>query len=245
MGPVWRHAALWGIDHYLIMYAWDIWADNIHLWQEPLKRYNIAGVITTSSDAASLLASALPTIPIRVVLEAATISEFGGSRPLVDRSISVLEMGRRHEGLHLALRKGLPRATHRFQEASRPIFPSRADLLRALEDAVISVCIPRSITHPDQAGPVCSVTHRYFESMAAGAIVLGTAPPELVELFGYDPVVGVDWRDPARQVRSILADRARYQPLVDRNLATVREKGDWTARRHEISAAVAEFREAL
>jgi hypothetical protein len=78
------------------------------------------------------------------------------------------------------------------------------------------------MTHPDRAGDVSTVTQRYFQSFAAGCVVVGASPPELLTLFGYDPVVKADLGDPVPQVAEILSNPAKYTPLVERNLKEVR-----------------------
>ncbi|MGW1497782.1 hypothetical protein ACWCQW_04190 [Streptomyces mirabilis] len=74
------------------------------------------------------------------------------------------------------------------------------------------------------------MTQRYLESMASGCLVLGQAPPELVSLMGFNPVIEIDWRDPVQQVLDILASPSGWQPAVDRALSRLQEVGDWSVR---------------
>jgi hypothetical protein len=74
------------------------------------------------------------------------------------------------------------------------------------------------------------MTQRYLEGMAAGCLILGTAPKELIELFQYNPVIEVDWCDPLKQVEQVLASIDDYQSLVNRNFRQVSLKGDWKQR---------------
>ena len=78
--------------------------------------------------------------------------------------------------------------------AAPPPLGLRMPLAAGFGDAKVSVCFPSSTTHPQRSGSVETATHRYFESFASRCIVVGRAPAELVDLFGYNPVVEADTR---------------------------------------------------
>ncbi|PVY26695.1 glycosyltransferase [Williamsia muralis] len=120
------------------------------------------------------------------------------------------------------------------QSPGRVIYPTRQAMTDGLATAAISVCFPRSMTFGETATEFTTMTARYLESFASGCLVIGSAPPELIKLFGYNPVVEVDWSDPAAQILAIVADLGKYEPLVNRNVATVRRVGDWEQRAPEI-----------
>jgi hypothetical protein len=86
------------------------------------------------------------------------------------------------------------------------------------------------MTHPQRSGDVETVTHRYFESMAAGCIIIGHAPRELVDLFGYNPVIEADVSDPAAQLEAILREPGAHAGLVERNRKRMMEVGTWDVR---------------
>jgi hypothetical protein len=52
----------------------------------------------------------------------------------------------------------------------------------------------------------------------------------LVDLYGYNPVVEVDWGAPAEQLREILTTPQAHQPLVDRNVKRTLEVGTFDSR---------------
>jgi hypothetical protein len=72
--------------------------------------------------------------------------------------------------------------------------------------------------------------------MAAGCLILGHAPAEMIEFFGYNPVIEADPVRPAEQLSSILAHLDEHQDLVDRNREAVVRMGDWQERAKEIVA---------
>jgi hypothetical protein len=116
------------------------------------------------------------------------------------------------------------------QEKGHIIFPTREALVKGLSDSKISVCFPSSLTHPQRSGDVETVTYRYFESMASGCLLWGKCPQELSDLFGYNPVIEADRRDPYGQLDEILQNSGKYSELVDRNYQRLLEVGTWRVR---------------
>jgi len=233
MGPLWRHLATFGVQGPIVLYCWDIWEPALPDFVDRIGRYRVQGVMTTAYDAAEALKTVLPELPVAHVPEAIDSAEFDGSRPLVERGLHVLEMGRRFDRWHddVVAHLASKQIRHAYQNSLGDLaFRDRLSLVRALEDSVISVCVPGSITHPRRCGRFETVTQRYLESMAAGAVVLGAAPKELVRWCGYDPVVPIDWHDPVSQVLQILNTRDTFQSLVDRNRDFASLEGSWATR---------------
>jgi hypothetical protein len=114
------------------------------------------------------------------------------------------------------------------------IFHTRADMIRGLQDSVISVCFPSSMTHPQRSGDVETLTQRYLESICAGTVVFGSAPAELVELFGYDPVIEARPGSELTQLQHILSVPSEYQGMVERNFQRLLEVGTWSRRADDI-----------
>lgn len=50
---------------------------------------------------------------------------------------------------------------------------------------------------------------------------MGETPLEAQQMFGYDPVVAVDWRDPVGQLLHITNHPEAYTSLIERNFAAV------------------------
>ncbi len=98
--------------------------------------------------------------------------------------------------------------------------------------------MPQSDTDPAYAGRVETMTLRFLEVMASGAVPIGRCPAEMRSLFGYDPVVPIDWAQPEAQLDAILSDIGAFQGLCERNLAMVRNIGTWDTRAAQIVAAM-------
>ena len=115
----------------------------------------------------------------------------------------------------------------------RCIFSNEA-LFQAMGNARITLCLPRSVTHPELAEGVETLTQRYWEALLSGMLIVGHAPQELVDIVGYNPVIELDAQAPARQIAQLLAHIADYQPMVDRNREVALAKGDWKQRISEL-----------
>ena len=76
-----------------------------------------------------------------------------------------------------------------------------------------------------RAGGDCNLS--LLESMASKCVLVGKCPPELRDLFGYNPVVEIG---DAREVVDILSNIADYQALVDRNYQRLLEVGTHSVR---------------
>lgn len=220
-----------------VIFAWDVWEPEFDIWKRAIERYGVEYVFVTNSTASTWLSEALPSVVVRHIPEAIRIGRFPCPPRLCSRSIDVLEMGRRHEPWHQAVTTVLAHDSrvHVYRSnGTGQIWQTPASLDTGLMQTAVSVCFPRSVTHPGVAGSVETLTQRYLESMAAGCVVLGHCPAELERLVGYNPVVEVEWASPASQISGILDHLDDYQELVDRNVAAIASVGGWSQRIGEI-----------
>jgi hypothetical protein len=233
MGPMSTCLFPYSLTKECVLFCWDVWAPDADAWARLLRRHRVGFAFMTARAAARQWRAQVPGLQTAWIAEAFDPPrEFRGT-PLERRRIHVLELGRRHAGYHAAVTPALVRAdhVHLYEHVSgQVVFPTRDELAQGLLDTVVSVCFPSSITHPQRSGDVETLTRRYLESMAAGCIVLGSAPAELVDLYGYDPVVPVDWHDPTGQLLDILRHPGRHASLVARNYRRFLEVGTWSAR---------------
>jgi hypothetical protein len=216
-----------------IPHCWDAWGPELDVWARRLSDPRVVAAITSSSTARDELRARLPTMSIQYVPEAVDIKRFPIPAPLRSRSIDVLELGRRNTRWHHAVQSMLAdaAAVHKYERsAGEIIFPTDADLDAGLLDSRISICFTKRDTHPELSGSVDALTQRYLESIAAGCILLGRAPEDLIGLFGYDPVIPVDWTDPQGQLREILASLEDHQPAVEANRLRLLDVASWQVR---------------
>lgn len=226
----------------VVPYCWDVWEPQWALWAGRLRPLRPPAIFVTAAQSAQFLTEALPQSRVVHLPEATRLSRYSSGRPLETRTIGVLELGRRHQKWHDAVSDALRSRSDRSHvyesRSGRLVFPDAPALCQGLSDAVISVCFPSSLTHPQRAGGVETMTHRYLESMASGCLLLGHAPDELVRLMGFNPVIEVDWSAPVEQVLDILDAPRRWQRHVDRVLWRLRETGDWSVRTRTLWAAL-------
>lgn len=241
MGQQWWRLARAAALGNCVVYAWDVWQPDVPVWRDQLERRHVRAVITSSSQAAEALREAGLRAEVGYLPEAVDSSRFPGRRPLVERTIDCLEVGRRDDRWHARVAPGLARAGYQhLYEARRGqlVFPTDKQLDQGFMNAKVLICLPRSHTHPDSAGDFDVLTQRYLEGMAAGCVLLGEAPSDLVRLFGYNPVIPLDEERPLQQVTELLGNIANYQWWVDRNRDTTFRVGSWNSRVSELIARV-------
>jgi hypothetical protein len=217
----------------VVVYCFDCWPATYEGWETFFRRNRIRLAFFSASRAAEYFSARIPSMQSVWLPEAVDPDAYLNSKRLEERSIDVLELGRKHDLFHQAITQKL-KENHRKHlyelQKGRIIFPTREALVKGLSDSKISVCFPCSLTHPERSGDVETVTHRYFESMASGCLILGKCPQELVDIFGYNPVIEADWHDPYGQIDDILQNPGNYQDLVHRNYRRLMEVGTWRLR---------------
>ncbi len=217
----------------VVVYCFDCWPVTYKGWETFFRRNRIRLAFFSARRSAEYFSERIPSMKSVWLPEAVDPDAYLNSKRLDERSIDVLELGRKHDLFHQAITQGL-RENHRRHlyelEKGRIIFPTREALVKGLSDSKISVCFPCSATHPERSGDVETVTHRYFESMASGCLILGKCPQELLDIFGYNPVIEADWHDPYGQIEEILQNPGNYQDLVRRNYRRMIEVGTWRLR---------------
>lgn len=222
-----------GYLYRLVPWVFDCWPGSFDRWALLFRRLKVDRAFASSQTAARELSARLPGVRIDWIPEAADPLEVRRGPPLTERSIDVLELGRRSEEFHAGAVQGLQ--PHGFVHVFNPqsgnlLFAGKGELSRALASSRISVCFPKSVTHPRLAGHVETATHRYFEAFAAGCLPVGHCPAELREMWGFNPVVEVSPKDSAVALPDIIRNIADFQQLVDRNHARFLEVGCWSHR---------------
>jgi len=226
-----------------IVYCYDCWPAYYDRWEAIFRRHQIRLAFFSARQSAEYFAARIPEMRSVWLPEATDPQVYERRLPLHERKIEVLELGRRYDWWHAQVTPGLAsqRVSHRYENPrGQIIFPTREDFLRGLGNSRISVCFPASLTTPERAGEVETVTHRYFEAMASGCLLLGHCPAELAELFGYNPVIEVERDAPLEQLLNILAQIQTYQEQVERNYQRLLEVGTWQVRVRTLLTALEE-----
>jgi hypothetical protein len=227
--------------HECIPYSMDVWPPSYARWEAFARRNRVRTWFITARQSAERFKQKFPDANILWLAEAVDPSEYRHEIPLADRKIHVLELGRKWDAYHAKIEKPLEERgrTHLYEKVKgKLIFGARQEMIDGFVNSVISVCFPQSLTHPERAGDVETVTLRYFETIACKCVPVGRAPQELIDLFGFNPMIEVDMDHAAEQVDEILTDPAKYQPMVDRNYQRLMEVGTWDARIREMLATL-------
>jgi hypothetical protein len=216
----------------IIPLCFDCWPADYERWEHLFRQHDIKTAFFTARQSQEYFIQKLPGLKCYWLPEAADPEEYPFSCPLNYRETNVLELGRRFAAYHDSIRKTLRKAgyVHVYSRSQKRIFPTREDLMIAWGRTQVSVCFPKSMSSPESSGGVETVTFRYFESLASRCLIVGHCPDELEVLFGYNPVIEVDWEDPAGQIINILDNIQEYQKFVERNHQRMLEVGSWDTR---------------
>lgn len=229
---------LYNRDNSLYVFdAWPAYQDRIENF---IRSTGVRNVFFSSRYATELFAAKGLDCKMTWVPEAITISDYR-FKDYAEKDISVLAFGRRYDEYHNKIvgRLQQENISYLYEKVKKAIvFPTREDFIDGLARTKISICVPSSITHPEKAGKISTMTIRYLQSMASKCLIVGYMPDEMRPLFDYIPIVEIDMSSPAEQLISILRNFDRYIPLIERNYAYIREHHTWEHRWTMIRAAL-------
>ena len=98
-------------------------------------------------------------------------------------------------------------------------------------NAKVTIALPRSITQPEIAGDIETLTQRYWECMFSRMVMVGHAPQELIDFIGYNPVIELSDKISAEElIANVIEHIEDYQFLVDKNHETAEKLGSWDVR---------------
>ena len=232
------------MPHFLLpaekaVYLFDVWPSNRDRVVEFVRAFSVGHVFVSASQSAAFVRERVGA-EVHWMPEGIDPAPYR-QRPLAERDVDVLQLGRSYDAYHERIVGGLAAAgrTYRYEEVrGRVVFPTREGFIEGLSRSKVSVCVPSSVTHPGRSGEVETMTLRYLQSMASGCLVVGHAPGEMVRLFGYNPVVEIDMADPLGQILDVLDHVERYADLIERNRRAVAEEHTWHRRWQAISAVL-------
>lgn len=219
------------------VYLFDAWPHYYPLLVKFLSDFSVDPVFVSSQQSAENLSRMTGHRGIHWIPEGVDPCRYHYS-PYTDKTIDLLFMGRRFEPVHRKMvgplaEKGV---TYLYtREEGGLVFPDFSSFREGLAQTRISVCYPASVTHPERAAGVETMTNRYLQSMASKCLVVGKTPAEMIALFGYDPVIALEEGDPAGHILDILAHFDRYVPLIERNYDAVRNHHTWLHRWQEMT----------
>jgi len=138
-----------------------------------------------------------------------------------EKDIDVIQIGRKYDSYHDRILCCLNKENRVYfyeKKKGEIIFPFRKDFLDGLARSKVSICFPSNITHPERAAGIETMTVRYLQSIASKCLIVGKAPRGMIKLFGYNPVIDADMKNPEEQLLSILHNYEKYHSLIEQNL---------------------------
>jgi hypothetical protein len=222
------------------IYLFDAWPGKHGQIRDFVDKWAVQYVFVSSSQAAERLSKLSDRGTFLWVPEGIDPKHYE-ARSFIEKDIDVLQLGRKYDAHHALIAPALEASgmTYLYEHKKGGIvFPTRKEFVTGLARTRISICVPSSMTHPERAGDVETMTIRYLQSVVSKCIILGHAPREMIDLFGYDPVIAIDMSDPAGQVIDILENYDDYLPLVERNFETVTAHHTWANRWARMSSVL-------
>lgn len=220
------------IRYETIPLIWDCWPKYFEKTCQWFIKHNVKTAIFTSSQTAEKMRERFPEMNILAITEGIDTSKYSEGKPLKERSIDLLEFGRRNKKVFDVC---LPsNYKHLYSKNGEHIFKTDKDLVDGLADSKITVCYPRCDTQPGKAGDIETLTQRYWEAMLSRIVIVGRAPQELIDLIGYNPVIEIKRERQTEQIIDIIKQIEDYQTLVDKNRNTALKHGDWSIRVNQI-----------
>ncbi len=218
----------------IIPMVWDCWPMFFEKTCRWFRRHQVRTAIFTSSQTAERMRQRFPKMNIMTVTEGIATDMFEEGQRLTDRCVALYEIGSVGRGY---FRKKYPEEYKRL--FTKPVdwgLRTHDDYKRLLQNAQMTVIFPRSITQPEMAQGIETLTQRYWECMLSRILMVGHAPKELTDLVGYNPVIELDMEHDLEQIEGILAEISNpvYQELVDRNRETALKMGSWDIRMKQV-----------
>jgi hypothetical protein len=213
-------------------YFFDAWPSMHDRIKELALRWDIDFIFLSSSQAVQRMSGSISGCGFYWIPEGLTPEAYR-SVSYQDKSIDVIQFGRKYDVYHRLIVTPLETfgKVYLYEKVKGElVFPTRDQFIDGLASSKISICFPSSMTHPERSGDIETMTVRYLQSMASRCLILGHAPGEMISLFGYNPVIEIDWQDPVRQLRSMLDHYTEYIPLVEKNYRMVVENHTWRRR---------------
>lgn len=214
--------------HEIIPFIWDCWPRYFEKTCKWFKRHDVRTAIFTSSQTAERMRERFPEMNILWCPEGIDTSLYSEGKELKNREIDILEFGRSNRKVFKAELPSSIKHVCTMQDG-KYIFTNE-ELRQSMGDAKVTITLPRSITQPEVAGDIETLTQRYWECMLTRMVMVGHAPKELVDFIGYNPVIEIDTENPNGQINDILQHLADYRDLTNKNREVALQKGDWTAR---------------
>lgn len=223
---------------------WDCWPCYFEKTCEWLRRHQVKTAIFSSRQTAEKMQERFSgknkgwqKINVIWCPEAVDDSVYQKGKLLKDRNIDLLEFGRSNDKafkadqLKVVFDNKNRNLNHVCTKQNGKFIYTNEQLYDAMGNAKVTIALPRSITQPEIAGDIETLTQRYWECMFSRMVMVGHAPQELIDFIGYNPVIELSDKISAEeQIADVIEHIEDYQPLVDKNHDTAERLGSWDMR---------------
>ena len=222
---------------------WDCWPGYFEKTCRWLRKHSVKTAIFTSRQTAERMQERFSgknkgwqKIDVIWCPEAVDGELYQKGRELKDRTIDLLEFGRSNDKVICSEKlAGIEisgnRILHICTKQNGKFVYTNEQLYEAMGDAKVTITLPRSMTQPEIAGDIETLTQRYWECMFSRMVMVGHAPQELVDFIEYNPVIELrDDISAEELIADVLENIEIYQALVDKNRKTAEKLGSWNVR---------------
>lgn len=211
------------------VYLFDVWPATFPFFEYFFQRMKFRNVFLSSKSATLYFNKRIALTRFHWMPEGIDVTSYF----FVDYSkkdIDILQFGRKYEEVHQDIVGRNEKFSYLYQKGSDKLFSTNAGFKQALARTKVSLCFPATVTHPEKAGGISTMTARYLQSMASKCLVVGLMPDEMKELFDYMPMVEIDLDNPYEHLERILEHYESYYELIERNYRYVRSFHSWANR---------------
>jgi hypothetical protein len=212
------------------IYLFDAWPENHHLIFQALDSFPVKNIFVSSSAITEMLQKRNKKCNFIWMPEGIDTDQYK-FRAYKNKDIDIISIGRKYKKYEEMVSGILDSQGKKYAFDD---FSTRQSFIDALSRSKISICIPRCIIDPEHTNGVPTMTIRYLQSIASKCLILGSAPQEMIDLFGYNPVIEIDNNDPQKQIIDILDNFDAYIPVIERNYEHVKQHHTWFHRFQEI-----------
>lgn len=223
---------------------WDCWPCYFEKTCKWLRRHQVKTAIFSSRQTAEKMQERFSgknegcqKINVIWCPEAVDDSVYQKGMLLKDRNIDLLEFGRSNDKVFKAdqlesiFDNNNCSLNHVCTKQNGKFIYTNEQLYEAMGNAKVTIALPRSITQPEIAGDIETLTQRYWECMFSRMVMVGHAPQELIDFIGYNPVIELsDKISPEELIANVIEHIEDYQYLVDKNRETAERLGSWNVR---------------
>ncbi|MEE0993954.1 MAG: hypothetical protein UH541_03455 [Prevotella sp.] len=233
---------------------WDCWPRYFEKTCRWLRKHGVRTAIFSSRQTAEKMQERFSgkhegwqKIDVIWCAEAVDDSVYQQGKLLKDRTVDLLEFGRSNDkvvssGKLAGVKINRSPLQHVCTKQNGKFIYTNEQLYEAMGDAKVTIALPRSMTQPEIAGDIETLTQRYWECMFSRMVMVGHAPQELVDFIGYNPVVELRDDNSAEDlIRDVLEHIEDYQGLVDKNLETAQRLGSWNVRMKWLIGQLSEY----